>query len=587
MDVKRIFGIDLRTLALFRICLGTLILADLINRAGHLTAFYTDKGVLTRVAAIEYNDPVRLSLYMIGGSPEFVALLFLLAGILAILLILGYRTRLVTVLSWVFLISISNRNLFVQQAGDTLLVVLTFWAMFLPIGARYSIDAALRPDDQPQPPDTYFSVATFAILLQVIYVYVIGALLKHSPVWMPDGLAVYYALHNESLATPLAHWFRQFGPLLKALTYFVWTLELIAPLLVFSPIWHLPLRLVAMVLLIAMHLGFFIFLEIVMFPFISITSLLLLTPSEVWDWLGKRVYPKSKQSIKIYYDGDCGFCLKTAKIFRTFCLPDGVPILPAQKHKAIRPIFEAEDSWVVSTGDGNQLTKWTAVAFVLRQSPIFWIFGKFFEWAPAARFGDRLYRFIGDNRSGFFGRLSSRFLPYRRQWMVLSRLEIGVVCLLAVMVFAHNLTTIKNINYELPKPVQSFQKAIRLNQVWSMFAPKPNSNSGWLVIRGVMNDGSVVDLWHETEGEPDTTKPRYISKWYVDYRWRKYIWRIVKSSGKEQRANFARYYCGKYNSSRSRQPRLERLSIDYHRLRTKRDYRPPGYKVIRLINWRC
>ena len=204
--MARIFGIDLRTLALFRICLGAVILADLINRAGFLTAFYSDQGVLTRAEAIVFNHPARISFHLMSGSPLVMDLLFVIAGILSVLLMLGYRTRLVTVLSWLFLVSLNNRNLMIQQAGDELISVLAFWAIFLPIGARYSVDAALKPDDQPRPLDAYFSIATFAMLLQVIYVYVIGALLKDSPIWMPDGQAIYYAMHLDSLTTPLAHW---------------------------------------------------------------------------------------------------------------------------------------------------------------------------------------------------------------------------------------------------------------------------------------------------------------------------------------------------------------------------------------------
>lgn len=572
---------------MFRICLGAVILADLINRAGYLTAFYTDQGVLTRIAAITYNHPARFSFHLMSGSPFVIGLLFVIAGILAVMLILGYRTRLVTVLSWLFLVSLNNRNLIIQQAGDELISVLAFWAIFLPIGARYSVDAAMRPDDQPRPPDAYFSVATVAILMQVIYVYVIGALLKTSPVWMPDGQAVYYALHLDSLATPLAHWFRQYGGILHILTYYVWTLELIAPLLIFSPIWHLPVRLVAMALLISMHLGFFLFLEIGLFPFISITSLLLYTPGAVWDWLGRLVYPPSKHAIEIYFDGTCGFCLKTAKLFRTFCLPSDVPIRPAQDKPDIRPIFEAEDSWVVTDGRGNRWTKWAAVAFVLRQSPMFWLLGKVSEWRPLARIGDCLYRLIGDNRAGALGRLSARFLPYRHQWLRLTRVESALVGALAIVVFAHNLTTLPKVQYQMPAFVHGFEKSLRLNQTWNMFAPQPQKSDGWFVIRGVMDDGSVVDLWHGVPGEPDTTKPRYVSKWYPDYRWRKYISRLPKKENEEQLKNFARYYCRTYNTFDPGVLKLSTLTIDYHRQQTMPDYNPPEYKVIRLLNWNC
>ena len=44
--LREIFGIDLRTMALFRVGLGALLLADLALRARDLTAHYTDAGIL-------------------------------------------------------------------------------------------------------------------------------------------------------------------------------------------------------------------------------------------------------------------------------------------------------------------------------------------------------------------------------------------------------------------------------------------------------------------------------------------------------------------------------------------------------------
>jgi hypothetical protein len=51
--LERAYGLDLRSLALFRICLGALIVGDLIRRARDLRAFYTDFGVLPRAVLLE------------------------------------------------------------------------------------------------------------------------------------------------------------------------------------------------------------------------------------------------------------------------------------------------------------------------------------------------------------------------------------------------------------------------------------------------------------------------------------------------------------------------------------------------------
>jgi hypothetical protein len=120
-----------------------------------------------------------------------------------------------------------------MQGGDMLLYLLLFWGIFLPLDARFSIDAALNEDAQ-KAPNAFFSMATMALLVQAMCVYTFGALLKTSPVWIPDGTAIYYALHIDYIITPFGRWLGQFGPLLQFLTYYVWSLELVAPLIMFS-----------------------------------------------------------------------------------------------------------------------------------------------------------------------------------------------------------------------------------------------------------------------------------------------------------------------------------------------------------------
>ena len=101
------------------------------------------------------------------------------------------------VISLVMLISLHNRAPLVLQGGDNLLLLVLFWMCFLPIGQRYSIDAALVDPRQPASrpvPNAYLSVATVAILLQAMAVYFFSAFLKSGDEWYPDGTAIYYAL---------------------------------------------------------------------------------------------------------------------------------------------------------------------------------------------------------------------------------------------------------------------------------------------------------------------------------------------------------------------------------------------------------
>jgi hypothetical protein len=335
-SVRDIFGIDLRTLALFRVLLGGYLILDLILRARDITAHYTDFGVMPRGVLVPYLSPGSFSVHMLNGTAAFQVALFVLAGFFALMLIAGWQTRLATFASWVLLLSLQNRNTQILSGEDNLVMLLTFWALFLPLGARYSIDAALDKTNAAVP-NAYLSVATFALLIQCMSVYFFSALLKSDAMWIPDGTAVYYALHLDYLVTPFGLWFRQFESLLPGLTYAVWGLELIGPILIFSPLLHRPLRAAIMAAFIALHIGLFLCLEIGIFPLVSIIMNLTFMPGWMWERLAKALRRDAQDGLAIWYDRDCDFCLKTGRLLKSFLFLDPVPLAPAQDAPASAP----------------------------------------------------------------------------------------------------------------------------------------------------------------------------------------------------------------------------------------------------------
>jgi hypothetical protein len=190
MKIKEMFSIDLRSLALFRIGLASILLYDLCKRWKYVTAHYTDVGILSRDGArVFWGDRTIVSLNLLSGEAWFQSLLFTIAVLFVLMLLVGYRTRLVTILSWILLVSIQVRNPMIIQGGDQLMRIATFWAMFLPLGARYSIDSVRRPIFQDS--SNYYSTASLVYVMQIVFVYVFSALFKmNSSEWMVDGSAI-------------------------------------------------------------------------------------------------------------------------------------------------------------------------------------------------------------------------------------------------------------------------------------------------------------------------------------------------------------------------------------------------------------
>lgn len=284
--LSRMFGADLRAMAALRVVLGAVFLIDLLGRWPDLGIHYSDTGLLSREHLLDDLNRWRWSVYLFNGTTIFAHVLFAISAVVAIAVILGYRTRVAMVAMWVLVVSLQVRNPLVLSGADSYLRVLAFWAMFLPLGATWSIDAR---GASPPPSRWYASVASAALALQIGFVYFFTALLKSGEEWRSEFTALWYALGAEQLTTPLGSWLHQFPELLKVLTVITLAIEAIAPFLLISPWKPAPLRLVGVALVVGLQLGILLTMTIGIFPVLSAACMVWFLPTPVWDWLGQRL----------------------------------------------------------------------------------------------------------------------------------------------------------------------------------------------------------------------------------------------------------------------------------------------------------
>jgi len=281
-----VLGLDLRSLALFRVAISVVVLGDLVQRAVDLRAHYSDAGVLPRAALIErFSGDWAISLHLASGRVEFQAALFLLHAGAALCLLVGLRTRLATVACWALCCSLHARNPMVLQGGDDLLRVLLFWGMFLPLGARGSVDASARRGARRlMPSSPLLSAGTIALLLQVCAVYWCTAVYKAHPAWTSTGNAVYLALNIDQMARPLGQLLLHHLPwLLRPLSLGTFWLEVLGPALLLVPLARGRLRTVAVVLFVLFHTALGFTLQLGVFPFVCGAAWLAFLPGSVWQ----------------------------------------------------------------------------------------------------------------------------------------------------------------------------------------------------------------------------------------------------------------------------------------------------------------
>lgn len=281
-----LWSIDTRSLALFRMALGTLLLVDLTGRLIDLQGLYGAGGVQPVDVVREFLQeqyPGAWSLHLLSGATPYQACLLLGAAGLAIAFILGWRTRLVAVGCWVLLASLHVRSPLVTNGGDVLLRMMLLWGLFLPLGERWSLDARKR--DRP-PRHSICSVASVAALLQLCLMYEWTGLFKWNPLWL-EGEALAEVLSLRLYSTGWGRLLLDYPAVLRWGTWLTLGVELLGPWLLFCP-WKQPwVRGLTVVALAGMHLGIESAMHVDLFSYACWVALTLFIPAQFWQSLGR------------------------------------------------------------------------------------------------------------------------------------------------------------------------------------------------------------------------------------------------------------------------------------------------------------
>ncbi len=281
---RKVFGLDVRSLAALRIGLAVMVLVDLIDRAQCLTAHYSDQGVLPRAGLLAtFPNNFVFSLHMASGETWFQALLFLLQGFFALAMLLGYRTRLFTALTFVLLQSLQQRNPMICYKGDDVLRLAIFWSLFLPTGAVWSLDRRLGRATAGWSAHTASSVGAAGYLLQCGFIYLFTGIQKFGPEWRTDGTAVLCAVSAGQYECPSGQALRDFltvhPGVERALTFGVLGWEYCVLFLLLIPGWG---RALGALSIAVFQIGLAIFMALGFFPYFNLVSLLGLIPGGFW-----------------------------------------------------------------------------------------------------------------------------------------------------------------------------------------------------------------------------------------------------------------------------------------------------------------
>lgn len=285
-------SVDPRSLGLFRIALGLVLLSDLARRWSEIELWYTNSGLLPNHTLLWRPPSERMfSLFFTVSNIGEARLAFALCGAAYVMLVLGYHSRWAQVLALVARVSLNSRLAVLENGGDMVMDLLCLLTLPLPLGARFSFDAVARAEKRATQPIA--SIAMLALLLQFGAVYFFNAISKDGQGWR-DGSAVHYALHQDKLVTWLGVWMREhLSPgVIRNLTWGTVATEWLGCALILTPIFVKQARALAVCVMPLLHLGFALGLNLGGFSPAMMSFFPLLLGAAHWDFLERHLGPR-------------------------------------------------------------------------------------------------------------------------------------------------------------------------------------------------------------------------------------------------------------------------------------------------------
>lgn len=162
---------------------------------------------------VNYPDENIWAFHSISNNYIFQCILFGLHMLVAVLFTIGRRTKEMTVLLRLFTCSMLAHNPQIINGADIVVKMFLFRSMFLPLGARWSVDHHMYMTGKAYQDDknraiytattNVLNVATCALMVQLCVIYVLSAIMKDHTIWTTELTATYYALSLDTFVKPI------------------------------------------------------------------------------------------------------------------------------------------------------------------------------------------------------------------------------------------------------------------------------------------------------------------------------------------------------------------------------------------------
>jgi len=248
-----------------------------------------------RINVFNWFAPTDIAMWVILYSYLF----------LSILITIGFKTRIASILGFIVMVSLQNRNFMILNSGDTVLKCMAFLMMFAPSGAALSVDAWLRFRKTGEKIKTIKNTTVRLLQIQFSLVYLATFIFKsYGDMWL-DGTATYYTARLLSFQrVVIPHVFDY----LWSVKFMTWS-ALFIEWALGTLIWIKELRYPVVFAGIGLHIGIELTMSIGFFEWMMLFSFILfIEPHHVQEYIldkPKKLYlqylPIARGRLKALY----------------------------------------------------------------------------------------------------------------------------------------------------------------------------------------------------------------------------------------------------------------------------------------------
>ncbi|MFJ2931474.1 HTTM domain-containing protein [Streptomyces sp. NPDC087219] len=297
--------LSLYAASVLRIGYGLLYLVFLLREFPHRAEIWGPDSPWTRSLAAQLFDQTGWnSILMLSDSRAYFELCYLLALVTAALFTLGWRTRVMSVLFAVVVISFHARAIFMTDGGDNLVLLMALYLVLTACGRRWSLDArrdrlrTARAAPAPQPVKSLYAqqlhearitlttvvhnCGILVIATQVCFLYGSAGLYKVQGSTWGGGTALHYALNLE-LFQPwpaLSHLVDGFPMVITIVGYVTVLVQVAFPFVLFG-----RLKYPVLTVLLGMHLGIAVLMGLPLFSGAMIIADAVFLPDRFYAFL--------------------------------------------------------------------------------------------------------------------------------------------------------------------------------------------------------------------------------------------------------------------------------------------------------------